>query len=209
MKQFYDRNRGESREYKKGDKVWLEGTNITTDRPAKKLDDKRHGPFIVEKKVGKASYKLKLPKTWKKIHPVFNEVLLSPFIPPKYKSQKPPDLPPPVMVDDEEEYEVEELMDSRMRRDKLEYLVKWGGYPNRIDWTWEPEDKIDPDNRDEFHNKHPNAPRRITVHLKFHQIFKDNLPINIPNRIRSSTGQIFNWEDGKLEDPNRKWGHLP
>jgi hypothetical protein len=36
MKQFYDRNRGESQEYKKGDKVWLEWTNITTDRPAKK-----------------------------------------------------------------------------------------------------------------------------------------------------------------------------
>jgi hypothetical protein len=40
MKHNYDRNKGPSREYKKGDKVWLEGTNITTDRPMKKLDDK-------------------------------------------------------------------------------------------------------------------------------------------------------------------------
>ena len=40
MKRNYDRRKGPSREYKVGDKVWLEGTNISTDRPAKKLDDK-------------------------------------------------------------------------------------------------------------------------------------------------------------------------
>ena len=40
MKMYYDRKREDSREYKPGDKVWLEGHNITTDRPSKKLDDK-------------------------------------------------------------------------------------------------------------------------------------------------------------------------
>jgi hypothetical protein len=90
MKRAYDRKRGESREYRPGDKVYLEGTNITTDRPIKKLDDKRHGPFAVIKKVGASSYKLKLPATWKKIHPVFNEIYLTPYTPPSYPSQKQP-----------------------------------------------------------------------------------------------------------------------
>jgi hypothetical protein len=40
QKKAYDRKRGDPQEYKPGDKVYLEGTNITTDRPIKKLDDK-------------------------------------------------------------------------------------------------------------------------------------------------------------------------
>ena len=40
MKRNYNQHKNFSREYKKGDKVWLEGTNITMNRPMKKLDDK-------------------------------------------------------------------------------------------------------------------------------------------------------------------------
>jgi hypothetical protein len=40
MKRAYDKKRGESQEYQPRDKVYLEGTDITTDRPIKKFDDK-------------------------------------------------------------------------------------------------------------------------------------------------------------------------
>jgi hypothetical protein len=100
MKQNYDQHKNPSQEYKEGDKVWLEETNITTDRPMKKLNDKRYGPFDVIEKVGRASYKLRLPTTWKKVYPVFNEVLLTPFTPAEYPSQKKPEPPPPVGVVD-------------------------------------------------------------------------------------------------------------
>lgn len=40
VKRFYDRSQNPSIEYKKGDRVWLEGSNIRTDRPTKKLDNK-------------------------------------------------------------------------------------------------------------------------------------------------------------------------
>ncbi len=63
MKRFYDRKRIEAVEYKEGNKVWLEGTNLSTDRPMKKLNDKRFGPFKVIKKVGTSSYKLQIPHT--------------------------------------------------------------------------------------------------------------------------------------------------
>jgi hypothetical protein len=62
-------------------------------------------------------------------------------------------------VNNEVEYIVEELMDSKYTRGKLKYLVQWEGYPNRTDWTWEPEDKFTQANKDEFHKKHPSAPR--------------------------------------------------
>ena len=47
MKRHYDTHKNAAPEYKKGDQVWLEGTNIKTDRPMKKLDNKRHGPFLL------------------------------------------------------------------------------------------------------------------------------------------------------------------
>ena len=53
MKHFYDRNKGESIEYKKGDLVMLEAINLPSMRPMKKLDCKRYGPFEVIEKVNK------------------------------------------------------------------------------------------------------------------------------------------------------------
>jgi Chromo (CHRromatin Organisation MOdifier) domain len=49
-------------------------------------------------------------------------------------------------------------MDSKLSRGKLKYLVKWEGYPNPMEWTWEPEESILADNREEFHEKHPSTP---------------------------------------------------
>ena len=86
MKRHYDAHKNAAWEYKKGDQVWLEGTNIKTDRLMKKLDNKQHGPFPIIRKVGESAYKLKLPATWKKIYPVFNEALLTTYIPPEYPS---------------------------------------------------------------------------------------------------------------------------
>ena len=55
-----------------GKSTWLEATNITTDRPSKKLDEKRWGPFKVISKISALSYKLDLPHNWKQVHNVFN-----------------------------------------------------------------------------------------------------------------------------------------
>ncbi len=40
-----------------------------------------------------------------------------------------PPLPPPIDVgEDREEYEVDEIVDSKYVRNKLQYLIKWVGY---------------------------------------------------------------------------------
>lgn len=62
MTRYYDRKHRKSYEYKVSDQAWLEGTNISTDQPMKKLGDKRFGPFKVIKKVGASSYQLESPK---------------------------------------------------------------------------------------------------------------------------------------------------
>ena len=116
MKRFYDRTRGQAINYSPGDLVLLEATNIHTIRPMKKFDDRRYGPFKVLEKIGASAYKLELPPSMSRIHPVFNEVLLHPYKKPAYDSQQQLNRPEPVVVDQEPEEEVEEILASRYNK---------------------------------------------------------------------------------------------
>ena len=165
MKTFYNKRRAEACNYDKGDKVWLEGSNITMTRPSKKLGEKRYRPFKVLGKEGLTAYRLKLPAMWKKIHPVFNEALLTPHKPPVYPQQQLPRPAPPVIVEGDKEYEVDKILDSQMKNSKFQYLVRWKDYPARVDWTWEPESNImhAPEAIKDFHTRNPSAPRQLPL----------------------------------------------
>jgi hypothetical protein len=64
--------------YQTGDKVWLEGRNLTTTHPSAKLAPRHYGPFPITCVVSRTSYQLKLPSQWK-IHNVFHATLLTPY----------------------------------------------------------------------------------------------------------------------------------
>ena len=71
-----------------------------------------------------------------KIHDVFHVDLLMPHketeaYGPAYTR------PPPILINEEEEYEVESIRDSRRvgRSKKLQYLIHWKGYPTSDD-SW-------------------------------------------------------------------------
>ena len=66
--------------------------------------------------------------------------------------------PPPLVIDREEEWEVEEVVDSRRRYRKLEYGVKWVGNEEA---TWPPTGDLEhaADVVELFHQKYPNKPR--------------------------------------------------
>ena len=115
------------RTYRVGDKVWLSGKHIRTTRPSKKLDHKFHGPFVVDARVGTQAYRLKLPQDWK-IHPVFQVSLLEAYR--SDRRSKDDEHPPPELVDDEEEWELEAILDSKSGFDGIQYYVKWKGYSN-------------------------------------------------------------------------------
>ena len=107
MKRFHDRKTCLPIKYKPGDLVLVESTNIRTEQPSKKLNDKRFGLFKVEKKEGVTSYHLKLDKKWCNIHPVFHECLLHSYHPGEYRSQQKPTPPPLEIIMDIEEHEIE------------------------------------------------------------------------------------------------------
>jgi len=76
MKRQYDKRIHQSQGLKIGEQVWLEARNIQTNRPSKKLDQKRYGPFTIKEEIGQGAYRLELPEGWT-IHDVFNEDLLT------------------------------------------------------------------------------------------------------------------------------------
>ena len=124
------KSRNPPKTYQDGDLVWLEGRNLHLDRPAVKLAPKRHGPFKVTRVLSPITYQLELPPTWK-IHNVFHIDLLTPYHETEMHSANFTQ-PPPDLIDGEEEYEVKEILDLRRhgRGRKVQYLVKWKGYPS-------------------------------------------------------------------------------
>ncbi|MBW0548784.1 hypothetical protein O181_088499 [Austropuccinia psidii MF-1] len=98
--------------------VWLSSKNIKSTRTTKKLSERWLGPFPMLKKFSTHAYSLKLPSQWKSIHPVFHISLLEPVktstIP--NRNQEPP---PPIIIKEEEESEVSQILDSKLKRQKL------------------------------------------------------------------------------------------
>lgn len=125
-----------------GDQVLLSTLHITVDnqanRPSQKLAPRFTGPYKVLERIGQVSYKLDIPSNLP-IHPVFHISRLRPYTDPLTfdSSRDVPSRPPPELIGDVPEYEAERVLDKRTRRRRVEYLIKWVGYPE-TEATWEP-----------------------------------------------------------------------
>ena len=65
MTRYYNQRRTPTPEYKPGDRVYLDASDIQTTRPSRKLSHKLLGPFTIEQKVGNGAYRLQLPQSMK------------------------------------------------------------------------------------------------------------------------------------------------
>ena len=157
QKKAADRYRQDSPVYQVGDKVWLLRRNIKTTRPCEKFDFQRLGPFSVVSKINDVAYRLELPASMR-IHPVFHVSLLEPYHPNTLPGRTTPP-PVPVTIDNDLEYEVNEILDSKWLHRRLYYLVDWIGYPPS-ERSWEPATHLQhaQDLVQEFDRKYPNKP---------------------------------------------------
>src|SRR5947207_11302307 len=164
-KKKFDRHTKITPTFKPGDQVWLIRKNIKSTRPSQKFDTKRLGPFKILEVVGeaKAACKLDLPHQMR-IHPVFHESLLEPYYTNKIEGRLQPPPPPPEVIEGEMEYEVKEILDSRIVRGKLKYLVDWLGYSPE-ERTWEPAEHLTnaPEARMAFQRDHPQRPSQSDI----------------------------------------------
>jgi len=132
MKKQFDKKRRSPQGLKVGNNVWLENKNIHLNQPSNKFDNKRYGPFRISKDIGLEAFQLELPEGWM-IYNVFNEDLLTQCVELKFKGQHEKPAPLPTIINEEEEYEVEEVRKYRKRGRGTQYLVHWKGYRDEHD----------------------------------------------------------------------------
>lgn len=120
-----------------GDKVWISTEFLSTDvslaRPNKALGHKYLGPYAIIKVISPVSYMLDLPYGIKS-HPTIHVSNLKRYVKP-HKLAPTLQIPDPEIVDGDEEYEVEEIVDTRIRHKHNEYLVRWKGFGD-LDMEW-------------------------------------------------------------------------
>lgn len=160
QKKATDQHRKVGPSFGVGDQVWLIRHQLKTTRPCSKLDYQRLGPFKIKERINDVTFRLEL-LFHMRIHPVFHVSLLEPYHTNRIPGRHLPP-PPPFVLEDEEEYEVASVLDSKISRGRLFYFVDWKGYtPN--DRTWEPTEHLEhaADKVAEFHRRYPQKPGPI------------------------------------------------
>ncbi len=108
-------------DYEAGSKMFLNERNIVTARSFKKLDDKMLDSFTNLGLVD-SSYKLELSESMR-VHDVFHPDLLRSVADDPLPGQK-NEPSGPIVVNDEDEWEIDDILNSRRYRRWLQYRVK-------------------------------------------------------------------------------------
>ena len=96
--------------------MWLNGKNIKTMQPSKKLNYKYFRLFVLLKSIEKQAYWLDLQKTFWEVNNVFHLSFFEPYrISPEQEETK----PPPTKVDGKKHWDIEEIFDSQTHYKKL------------------------------------------------------------------------------------------
>jgi hypothetical protein len=127
MKRQFDKHVRTNPTWKIGNKVWLSSRNISTTRPCPKLDNQWLGPFSISKVVSSVAYELTLPPSLNGVHPVFHVSMLRQHLPNVISGRQAPTLSP-ITIDGTNEWEVEDILDCRVRGKHRQYLVSWKGF---------------------------------------------------------------------------------
>ena len=103
-----ERIKGKLPSFKEDDLVWLDSQNLKTAGQIRKFSPRQEGLFKIAKILGPVNVKLELPPRWK-IYPVFHVSLITPYH--ENETHGPNFIrPPPDLIDNEEEFEIETIV---------------------------------------------------------------------------------------------------
>ena len=138
LQEHRNKRRKPATELRPEDKAYVQKCGAKKDQSSASLDDKYWGPFPVKQRVGQNSYKLELPPQTR-IHPVFNSNVLKQAVTNLFPGQQFQNKPPPDIIKGQEEYKVKAILDKKVKRNGIQYRVKWKGYEET---TWEPTNNL-------------------------------------------------------------------
>lgn len=134
----YYNSRHKPMEFQRGDLVLLSTKNLKLKKPARKLAPRFIGPFRVLDRIGQQAYRLALPNQYARIHNVFHVSLLEPWT---NRDQNSVEQMPMPQLEDDGEWEVEEVKGERRFDGDLYFLVKWKDWPSEYN-QWVPHDNM-------------------------------------------------------------------
>jgi len=187
MKKQADKKRGEAEEYRVGDLVLLSTKNLKWQmkgRRTEKLTERFVGPYKIKKVISTNTVELELPKTVK-IYPVVNVSRIR-----RYREQvrgQKKQLALLIIIEGEEEYEVEKVMNKRKKYGRWKYLVKWKGYMAEED-SWERKENLKNEKEavEDYEREYGKKGRRMEEEHE-----------GMPGRLTAKT--LYKWDNGKFD----------
>ena len=141
--------------------AYVKAQFFCTTRPSKKLSEKNFGPYKIIAQPGSLSYTLRLPQSMHAVHPVYHVSMLD-TAPSSNIPNCTEDPPLPVEIEGEVEYEIAEILDTKLdqrRRCKLLYLVRWTeGTDEETSWLTANKLTHVQELVDDFHKSYPDKP---------------------------------------------------
>jgi len=195
IKKYADKKR-EVDDYKVGDLVMLSTKDLKyqmVGRRTEKLMERFVGPYKVKKIVSSNAVELELSGTIK-IHPVVNVSRIHKYIG-QVKGQK-REQPAPVIIDGEEEWEVEKILNKQRIRGKDKYLVQWKGFTVESD-TWEGRENLGNTKEaiEEFEKEYRWDTEEINQQEREEGIFERR---ELPGRF--TVKKLFGWSNKKYDE---------
>ena len=169
-----------------GDYVYLTPKGFTTGRPSAKLDLQMHGPYLITGMRG-YSYRVALPPNMQ-MSDVFHADRLRKASPPLPGQVEPEE--PPIVVNGEPEWEVDEILDSRVSRSRLQYRASWVGHDPDPTWYNARGFMSAPQKVRDFHLAYPRKagpPQRLDTWLRAWEEDEDLEPTAADDKPKKST----------------------
>jgi len=196
MKQYVDRSRRETEEWKKRGKVMLSMKDLVfKKRSVWKLIERYVKPYVIEEVVSLNVVKLQLPSLMR-IHPVVNVSWIVQYKK-QVKGQKKEE-EKPVEMEGVEEWKVEKILNKKKIRGVEKYLVQWKGFTAEGD-TWERKENLkNAEELIEKFEKEGGIEVRQQERIEKKKETKEYRRMELPEKYMAKL--LYRWNDKKFEN---------